>query len=408
MSSIKRILLIIALLAGAILIGLALYYGFKKTRLAPPAPPSPPAGPPGVLPPAGVRPPLPGVTPAPPVAPVPTGPLGEAPAAPEVYRPTVLTPLTSDLAVFPSVNTGRGEVRYHNPADGKFYRVTSDGKVIELSDQVFYNVSQVTWAAGRDKAVLEYPDGANIVYDFENHKQVTLPKHWEEFSWSPEGREIAAKSLGLSPENRWLVVAKEDGTGTELIEPLGENADRVKVTWSPSRQTVALSQTGQPLGLDRREVLFVGLHGENFRSTIVEGLDFVPQWSPTGRRLLYSVDSPRSGFKPELWIVDAYGDAIGNSRRELQLNTWATKCAFAGEDTLYCAVPRELPTGAGMAPEIAAGVADDLYKIDLKSGLKFGIPLDGDYTIMSLLYDAKGSRLFMTDQARQGIFEVNL
>lgn len=405
--TLKRILFIAALLIAAGLVAWGLYAAFR--RAAPrPIPLPPPVGaptPPGQLPSAGVRVP-PGAVITPPTEVPPAGEIPPLPPTPAFERPAA-EQVTSDLALFPSINPA-GELRYHNGSDGRFYRLTPDGQVELLTDQVFFSVSKVTWADRQDKAVLEYPDGAKIIYNFETKRQVTLPSHWQDFSWSPDGAEVAAKSLGLSPENRWLVVTKEDGTGTRLIEPLGEYADRVRVDWSPSRQTVALSQTGEPLGLDRREVLFVGLNGENFKSTVVEGLDFVAQWSPTGQKLLYSVDSARSNFKPELWVVDAYGDSIGNNRRNLGLNTWATKCTFGQDSVLFCAVPRDLPTGAGMAPEIAAGSFDDLYKIDLKTGLKIPIPLGGDYRLNNISYDTARSTLFFTDSTRSGVFEIQL
>jgi len=407
--TIKRILLITGLIAVAALLAVGLYLVFKKTAVTPPPTGGQPVGVGGQLPSAGERPPeVPGG--GAPQAPgggllPPAGSIGGA--APSYFKPTPVEKVTSDFSSYTSVNSS-GQLRYQNGADGKFYRIGIDGKPVELADQVFYNVSNVTWAKTKDKAVLEYPDGSKIIYDFDNKKQVTLPKHWEDFSFSPDSSEIAAKSLALAPENRWLVTSKDDGTGTKLIEPLGDNADKVIMNWSPSRQTVALAQTGQPVGADRREILFIGLNGENFKSTIVEGADFQPQWSTTGKKLLYSVDSARSDFKPELWVVDAYGDSIGAERRMLELNTWADKCTFADDTTLFCAVPRELPTGAGMSPEIAADTADDLYKIDLKTGLKTSIPLDKNYTIDSISFDGVNNKLFFSDHHQTGVFGINL
>jgi len=328
-------------------------------------------------------------------------------ATPSYYKPTPVTKLTSDYATSPSLSKV-GNLRYHNASDGKFYKVLPDGSIKEMSDQVFYDVQNVTWAKTKDEAVLEYPDGAKIIYNFETKKQVTIPKHWEDFSFSPDSSELAAKSVGLSPENRWLITFNDDGTGTKLIEPMGENADKVQIDWSPSRQVVAFSQTGEPLGADRREVLFVGLNGENFKSTVVEGQDFRPQWSPTGNRLLYSVYSPRSNYQPELWVVDSYGESIGSNRQMLKINTWADKCTFQDNATLYCAVPRNLPEGSGMLPELANGVYDDLYKIDLKTGLKTGIPLGGDYEINNISFDTNNEKILFTSKSQSGVFEVKL
>lgn len=325
------------------------------------------------------------------------------------YQPQPVVRLNSSAVSFPSGNNSTGGVRYYDQGDGKFYRIGADGQAQTLSDQVFYNVSNVVWADSHNKAILEYPDNTKIVYNFDTKKQVTLPNYWQDFSFSSDSNEIVAKSMGLSPENHVLVVAKDDGTGERAIQEMGNYADRVTVDWSPSRQTVAFSKTGDPIGGERQQILLIGQHQENFKPITVEGLDFQPNWSPSGQHLLYSVDSSRTNFKPELWITDAYGDSIDNNRRGLQINTWADKCSFADENTLYCAVPRDLPEGSGIMPEVADNTTDDLYRIDLKTGAKIPIPLDGqDHHIASLTYDKNSNKLFFTDHSELGLFSVNL
>ncbi len=407
--TLKRFLLIVGLLGIAFVISFALYNVFKKGQ---PGAPTQPGGigpggvPSGILPGAGFRATTtggegvsgPGILPS---ANIVIGSANE-----NYYRPAAVTKLISENAVFPSLSNG--SVRFHNETDGKFYSLGPDGKMRSLSDQVFYNVQNVVWAKTANKAVIEYPDNSKIIYNFETKTQTTLPKHWENFSFSPDSTELAAKSLGLAPENRWLITTKDDGSGAKLIEPLGNNADKVTMDWSPSRQTVAFSQTGEAQGADRKEILFLGLNGENFKSIIVEGLDFQPQWSPTGQKLLYSVDSARSDFKPELWIVNSYGDNIGAGRQLLQVNTWAKKCAFADDSTLICGVPRSLPEGAGMSPAIAADTPDDLYRIDIKTGIRTPLPLDRNYTIDSISYDATGRKVIFTDHHQTGAFQVAL
>jgi dipeptidyl aminopeptidase/acylaminoacyl peptidase len=326
---------------------------------------------------------------------------------PNYYQPKPVTQITTDQALYSSLNSN-GAIRYHNISDGKFYEIMPDGKIKQMADQVFYNVTDVTWAKNQDKAVLKLVDDSKIVYDFQTKKQVTLPSHWDDFSFSSDGNQIAAKSMGLSPENRWLITTNDDGTGTKLVENLGEFGDRVTVDWSPSRQTVAFSQTGEPLGADRREVLLLGTNGENLKSIVVEGLNFSPNWSPSGKKLLYSVDSARSDFKPELWITNAYGDDINSNRQSLKINTWANKCSFGDDDVLFCAVPRDLPEGSGITPEIAANYPDDLYKIDLKTNTKSPVTLGEDYRIQNISYDKVHNKVFFTDSSRNGVFEVKL
>jgi hypothetical protein len=325
------------------------------------------------------------------------------------YQPTAVTRLTSTTPTYLSISQS-GQARFHDIASGKFYRVLPDGSVKKLSDQIFYGVQNVTWAKDSNKAVIEYPDNFKTIYNFDTQKQVTLPSHWKDFSFSPDGSQIVAKSVGLSRENRWLVTVRDDGSGTRLIEPLGDNADEVTVSWSPSRQTVAFSQTGDPIGYERRQILLIGLNGENFKPVTIEGLDFLPQWSPTGKRLLYSVDSARTDFKPELWITDAYGDSIDNNRQSLKIATWADKCVFGGDDvTLFCAIPRDLPSGAALSRDVARGAIDDIYKIDLKTGARSVVPLDGkEYSVTAIDFDKTSNRLIFTDESKTGIFQAKL
>ena len=406
----KKILLIISLILITILLGFGLYYLFSKTI---PKEVTPPVkeGVPGVV--------VPGFTPSGERIVTTTGPDGQiitttlptAGVVPSVgqgfYQAETVTKIVTQPVSFPAINNSNGEMRFYNENDGKFYRVKGDGAVENLSEKVFYGVSQTTWANKSDKAVLEFPDQSKIIYNFEKDKQYTIPSHWEEFSFSPDDDKIAAKSIGYSSENRWLITVGDDGAGTNLIEPMGDNADKVTVSWSPNRQVVAFSKTGaNDLGAYRKEILLVGQNSENFKSITVEGLGFDSQWSPTGQKLLYNVYSPNSDFKPELWIVNSSGDYIGSGRELLKLNTWADKCTFADDNTLYCAVPRSLPQGAGISPNIANGTPDDLYKIDLTNGFKTVVNLDGDYSIKNIYFDKNENKLMFSDYNQSGLFEA--
>ena len=302
-----------------------------------------------------------------------------------------------------------GGVQFYNDVDGQFYRVGADGDAEELSEEVFFNVQNVTWANGSNQAVLEYPDGSNIVYNFDTDTQVTLPRHWEDFSFSDRGDRLAAKSIGISTDNRWLVTTNPDGSSIKLVEPLGENADKVTIDWSPNNQIVGFSRTGQALGADREEILFVGLNGENFRSMNVEGRGFQSEWSQSGNRLLYSVYSARTNFKPEIWVVDATPSTIGNNRRSLQINTWAEKCNFADDRFIYCGVPKDLQTGAGFAPGLAQGTEDRLVRIDTRTGSQTEIDLGNDaHTIDDIFVDEGTNTLYFTDKNQAGLFNVSL
>lgn len=306
-----------------------------------------------------------------------------------------------------TLSNNGSDLQFYNRADGKFYKVTKDGEVNQLTDKIFYDVSSIKWSPNKNKAILEYPDGANIVYDFMTDKQVTLPKHWKDFDFSPSGSQIVMKSIGLDPSNRWLAVSNVDGSKIMAIEPLGEKDATVFPSWSPNNQTIAMYTEG--IDFDRQEVFFTGLNKENFKSTIVEGRDFRPLWSPQGDRLLYSVYSSKNDLKPMLWLVNAQGESIGSGRTSLGIETWADKCVFANSRDLYCAVPKNLEEGAGLFPELAQNTTDELYQIDTRTGLKKRVATpDGDYNMSNLIISDNGYYLYFTDESSQGIYKIQL
>jgi hypothetical protein len=391
----KRLLLIVGFLVVTAGLAFLLYWMFFRVPPEELPPPVAPEAFEGVFPRAGEAPPPAPV--APPVAPgLPVAPELPAPPAPPGPPPrtrVLRTEVTSAISLSPS------GIRSYNPNDGKFYRVQDDGTAVPMSNQVFFNVDEVTWGNRTDKAVLTYPDGSKILYDFTTDRQATLPRHWDGFSFSPQDDKIVTKAVGNSPENRFLVVANPDGTNARLIEELGENQDKVMVNWSPNDQVVAFAQTGSPLGFDRQEILLIGKNQENFKGLIVEGRGFMPQWSPSGQNLIYSVYNTAEGFRPTIWFSGAVGDDVNANRRNLGLKTWADKCTWQNETTAYCAVPEELGEGAALQRGLFANVPDDIYRVDLQAGttVNLGRP-DGNPSINKLLTSPDGSAVYFTDR----------
>lgn len=320
---------------------------------------------------------------------------------------TKTTTLVSSPTVGATSGKNSNSIQFYNQADGKFYMVNESGDLIALSDKVFYNVQAVEWAPNKTKAVIEYPDGNKIVYDFSAEKQVTLPKHWEDFEFSSDSQKLVNKSLGTDPDNRWLIMSNSDGSQSKALEYIGTNDDDVIPSWSPNNQTVAMYTKG--VDLNRSEVFFVGQNDENFKSTVVEGWGFEPLWSTDGQKLLYSVYSASNELKPSLWLVNAQGDNIGTNRTNLQVQTWAEKCTFASATEVYCAVPKSLEKGAGLYPELALKTSDDLYKINLSTGQKelIAIP-DGAYNISSIVVSGDQKNIFFTDYVNSQIHKIQL
>lgn len=403
----KKIALVIAFVLVTILLGWGLYYFFFK------AAPTPAPGQPSPFEQQGGESALPSIETGVPPGQIPGGAAtpqtGQLPQASRTAQGgvTQTTAVTQNPILEPHLS-GQN-IAFYDRTQGKFFRLGQNGGINALSSQTFYNVQNVTWSPGNDKAVLQYPDGSKIAYDFTTQKQSTLPKHWQDFSFNANGTALAAKSLGIEPENKWLVVSNPDGTNAQGVIPLGDNADKVQVNWSPNNQIVGFSATGDARGFASKEILPLGLHNENFKAIIVPGLDFHPLWSTTGDQLLFSTYNTDSSYKPELWIVNANGDAIGTNRQPIKINTWAEKCTFADNTTIYCAVPNNLPEGAGFEPEVANDTADTIYKIDTRTGAKSAIAVpEQDYTINSMVMSPQKDALYFTDTASGLLHKIQL
>lgn len=300
-----------------------------------------------------------------------------------------------------------------NPDDGTFYKIDLNTNKKEiLTNDTFKGASSITWSSNDNLAVIEFPDGSNIVYDFTKDKQYVLPKDWYDFSFQKDGEKLAFMIDSTTYENRWLAVSNIDGSGLTGIEPLGNNADKVDVMYSPNEQMIALSRTGNAVGLFQQSVLLIGLNGENFNDLKVEGRGFHPIWSPAGDKVVYDAYNSDTSYKPNLWVINASSDTAGTNSKSLSINTWVSKCGFASDGvSLYCAVPKEMPDGAGMFPDMMdeAGIADNIYVVNIYTGYKKLIAEPSvDVTISKVFLNSDDSVLYYQEKSTGNIYSIKL
>lgn len=296
------------------------------------------------------------------------------------------------------------DIIYYNRDDGKFYKIDEDGKETLLSEKTFYDVQNVIWSNNKDKAVLEYPDGANIVYDFAKEKQTTIPKNWEEFEFSVDNKKVVTKSFSDYSAESNLVIADISTGQTKIIENLGNKANFFQISCSPDNQVVAFF--AELVDFDHQEIYFIGQHGENFKSIIVSGMGFNGKWSPDSKKILYSVYSSLSDYKPILWITDKEGN-----QRMLPVKTWAEKCVFHGNETIYCGVPQEFGKMAGAFPNSSFKFNDDIYKIDITKNYAEKIEIDKKfdfYNVKEILISKNQEALYFTDRRTGRLYKMEL
>ena len=315
---------------------------------------------------------------------------------------------TSGQKVFGLTRNNTGQLQYYDQNNGQFYKYFSGQKVL-MSDKIFHNVEQIAWSHNGQRAVLEYPDGANIVYDFIRQKQITLPPEMTGFSFDSTGEKIAAKVITDFPDNNWIVTANYDGSGIFFVEHLGDKSRDVRMNWSPAGEIVGTYREGKDF--ERQEVFPLSKSGNNLKSLVVEGRNFEYQWAPQGDYILYSVYSSKSEQKPILYLANMAGDQTGMYKVNLGLNTWSDKCVFTSDSTkVYCAVPTSLPKLAGIFRELTNNVSDNFYEIDLNSGFKtlLNTAANGSIRATNMSISTDGDILYFVDSSSGELKQIKL
>lgn len=327
--------------------------------------------------------------------------------------------LTNAVSITPDIDTtapqpgNDGSLRYYDSESGQFFRVGVDGTITQIGDAQFPNVETVTWAKASDQAILEFPDGNNIFYDFNSRDQVTLPKEYADFTFSPNADSIGFKYLHEDEERRVLATSRPDGSSAQTLESLGRYEDRVTVDWSPTGSVVA--HYAEYIDLNRQQIGFVGLNKENFKGIVISGNGLQTQYSPDGTRLLYSTYSSATENQHVLSIVDADGENIGNNNQTFSLRTSADKCGFSPDGAMaYCGVPTENVFGSGITPALLDDVPDDIYSVNLTTGVtkKIATPVNENgealYRVTELFVTPGGGEIVFQDGNSGELITIDL
>ena len=315
-----------------------------------------------------------------------------------------ITPFPSDFVNLAANGT---DVNYYDPDTNRFFQIDQNGFIVDAGSQVFAEVENATWAPSGSSAVIEFPDGSNIVYDFATNDQITLPAHWENFDFSPDSSKLAFKSMAVDIDQRWLAVSDLRGGSTRRIRALGRNGGMVNVNWAPNNQVVATYD--ETRGLNRSELFFVGFNDENFPLSKLNGLKFEGNWTPSGDQMIYSIINETTNFNPQLWVVDGMGPTMGQNRKPINLQTWTDKCSFVTDTEMICGVPQSLPQGAGLIRSVADDIADDLYMVNIQNGsTRLLASPQEDLQVKKLVISEDGDRIFIQDNFTNQIKSIEL
>lgn len=331
-----------------------------------------------------------------------SAPTNRQDAAPQTTAPDIVK-LTKDGVRGATMSLDGNQAVYYNREDGKFYQIDENGNTALLSEKTFYDVQDIVWSPNKNKVVMEYPDGSNIIYDFAADKQTTLPKDWENFSFSANNNQIVTKDYDPYSKNNQLIIADLSTGNAKVIENIADKGNNFQINISPDSQIVAFYAESVDFG--HQEIYPIGQFKENFKSFIVDGLGFQGKWSPDGSKILYSVYNSDNNYEPMLWVTDR----TGSFKKRISINTWAEKCSFYNNAVIYCGAPQKLESMMGLSPNFAIDMNDDIYRIDINKNFteKILSPASG-YNIKDIMVTADEKNLFFTDRRTGRLYKTDL
>ena len=145
-------------------------------------------------------------------------------------------------------------------------------------------------------------------------------------SWSPDGKEIAAKRWqGSSTDTEIIIFNVSTGewrqvTSSSIPEWIG------KLSWSPTGSKIVYSANTSESGTSRDDIFIINTDGGNrINLTNDNFTDLSPSWSPDGAQILFS--SKRDGESIyDLWVMDADGKntrQITNYTQSIYSSAWS-------------------------------------------------------------------------------------
>lgn len=280
---------------------------------------------------------------------------------------TRVNTVTADIFNAPAVNSASGDIYSYSPIMGSFLKVDEAGNTDFVSDKQFYNVEEVAWSPNGDSAIMEFGDGTNLYYDFDQDVAVRLPDQISEPRFNESGDKIAFEWYDeIDYDRNYIGVSNPDGTGVRFVELLGDVGDRVHIEWSPESEYIATVRNSK--NGNAQELTFIGQNGENYKKLSVPGANVEYDYVPNSSKMLISSINMASGGVHELYIANADQDNFG-SIVSTGLKTTIHKCAMNDSGTAaYCAVPRIVTKGSALVPQLSSGSPEDFYEVDLATG----------------------------------------
>lgn len=319
----------------------------------------------------------------------------------EVNEQKQLLQLTDFAVVSPSLDAKETRILFYKKEGGDMMASPFHSTVPEkLSHITIVGLLEGIWAPKKGRALLRYLDREEVksFLHVGTSTVVLFPFNVQSFSWSPSGTQIAYTLR--TDDGLDLVTADASGKNARTIfhTPLVNThiqwvtADEIVFTTTPSSMAEGHAYIYRPSSGAFTKILgpFYGL---------------MVRFSPDGTHALFS-HVERGGKNLTLFSYDA---RTGRSI-DLGIATLPEKCAWAGADALYCAVPRTVATEQWPDQYLRGENAslDKIVRITLKDTNITTIFDEGAYDMQDIFLTSDENILGFVDRRDGTLWRVKL
>lgn len=270
---------------------------------------------------------------------------------------------------------------------GNLYEIDKQNNLIRLTNETINNIENFYFVDGKTERVLIQTANLNRLNTLKGEiKRTATGTDLGYFDKQNLGLNILAITLSPNKESFFTLESSVNGVDGYLNDWTGKNKKRI---WSfPFSDWVISWPTNNIIGLQTKpstEDLGYLYFLNPQTSSLTKILSGIPglstKISPDGQRVIFSRDNLG---RLETYLYDLSSKETGL----LGLNTLPEKCFWFDNKTLYCAVPRNIPTGKYPDNWYQGKITfvDDVWKIDTsQKTVSLIISLKGSYDLVNLI-----------------------
>ncbi len=307
--------------------------------------------------------------------------------------------------------TQKERVLFVDKSTGNFYEISDQNELLRLTNETILEIGEVYWGKDNtgERVILRSSSAGQITNLNSLIKNSTNNAGLSELTSQVLSSDIKAIVIAPNKTKFFTLETAGDGIIGYLNDWTGKNKQKIwsfpfgdwQVAW-PKDNIVSLTTT--PSGNDSGYLYFLNPTTGTLTKILKGVTGLTTKVSPSGQKLIFS---RHNSGKLSLYLYEI--DTKKTS--SVGLNTLPEKCLWADDNTLYCAVPRSIPSGLYPDDWYQGKITftDDIWKIDTKQKTVILLVVTkGSYDLVNLIVAPKRGWLYAINKPDNSIQSFSL